>query len=448
MHNPMKRLRHNLWIPALAALALLPAICRAQAELPVVRAVLFSSPTCSHCAHVRENVLPELAARYGPQLQVAIVSTATPNGQELFLSACMKHGLLKMSVPLLVVGNSALVGSADIPDKFPGLIDRHLAGGGVDWPAIPGLRTMIASAAPPAASATPAVSRPPAAPPAAGERSAPPAAAPAKTTASAPPEGTPVPTTPAAPAISPPVPPTTSALTARPEPPAPAADAADAANAGPGAPGAPASGILDLTGGERKPGVLEKILRDPYGNSLAILLLVAMIVVLAASPKIAGRAGSGKGDLRRPRLDAFVPLLVLGGLVVAGYLSHVELGEVEAVCGPVGDCNTVQQSSYAKMFGILPIGVLGLGGFLAILAAWALRRFGPARISLRAAVALLAMTAFGVLFSIYLTFLEPFVIGATCLWCLSSATIMTLLFLLTLGPGVGAWKELRKGPGA
>ena len=34
-------------------------------------------------------------------------------------------------------------------------------------------------------------------------------------------------------------------------------------------------------------------------------------------------------------------------------------------------------------------------------------------------------------FSIYLTFLEPFVIGATCLWCLSSAVIMTLLYLLT-----------------
>ena len=55
------------------------------------------------------------------------------------------------------------------------------------------------------------------------------------------------------------------------------------------------------------------------------------------------------------------------------------------------------------------------------------------------------MAGIGVLFSIYLTFLEPFVIGATCLWCLSSATIMTLLFLLTLGPGVGAWKKLRKG---
>jgi uncharacterized membrane protein len=41
------------------------------------------------------------------------------------------------------------------------------------------------------------------------------------------------------------------------------------------------------------------------------------------------------------------------------------------------------------------------------------------------------MVAGGVLFSIYLTFLEPFVIGATCAWCLSSAVIMTLLLLTT-----------------
>jgi uncharacterized membrane protein len=196
------------------------------------------------------------------------------------------------------------------------------------------------------------------------------------------------------------------------------------------------------------PGVLEKILRDPYGNGLSILLLLAMTAVVLASPKIARRARAAHGEIRRPRLDALVPLLVVAGFVVAGYLSIVEVREVEAGCGPVGDCNTVQQSSYAKLFGILPIGVLGLGGFLAILTAWALRRWGPSRISLRAAAALLALTAFGVLFSIYLTFLEPFVIGATCLWCLSSAAIMTLLFLLTLGPGAGAWKELGKSPGA
>jgi uncharacterized membrane protein len=41
------------------------------------------------------------------------------------------------------------------------------------------------------------------------------------------------------------------------------------------------------------------------------------------------------------------------------------------------------------------------------------------------------MCIFGVLFSIYLTFLEPFVIGATCMWCISSAVLMIILLLIS-----------------
>jgi len=52
------------------------------------------------------------------------------------------------------------------------------------------------------------------------------------------------------------------------------------------------------------------------------------------------------------------------------------------------------------------------------------------------------MTLFGVLFSIYLTFLEPFVIGATCMWCLSSAVIMTGLLWLAVNPGKAAIQDL------
>jgi uncharacterized membrane protein len=47
---------------------------------------------------------------------------------------------------------------------------------------------------------------------------------------------------------------------------------------------------------------------------------------------------------------------------------------------------------------------------------------------------MLGLAAIGVMFSIYLTFLEPFVIGATCAWCLASAIIITALFWLSLPP--------------
>jgi uncharacterized membrane protein len=113
--------------------------------------------------------------------------------------------------------------------------------------------------------------------------------------------------------------------------------------------------------------------------------------------------------------------------------------EVEAICGPVGDCNTVQQSEYARVFGVLPIGVMGVVGYVMILLAWVFRHLADKRLAAYATLALLGMTTFGLLFSIYLTFLEPFIIGATCAWCLTSAIIMTALFWLNLAPGKAAF---------
>jgi uncharacterized membrane protein len=167
-----------------------------------------------------------------------------------------------------------------------------------------------------------------------------------------------------------------------------------------------------------------------------------MLLTLLVSPRILRKSGVPVNAVKAPRHDWLTPIFTLAGLGVAAYLSHVELLEVEAVCGPVGDCNTVQQSEYARLLGVLPIGVLGFLGFLAILTAWTMRRWGSGRISLGATVGLLGMTAFGTLFSVYLTFLEPFVIGATCLWCLSSAVIMTTLYALALKPGRQAWSAL------
>ena len=51
---------------------------------------------------------------------------------------------------------------------------------------------------------------------------------------------------------------------------------------------------------------------------------------------------------------------------------------------------------------------------------------------LLAALGLLALALVGVLFSIYLTLLELFVIHAVCMWCLSSALIATLILLVAV----------------
>ena len=129
--------------------------------------------------------------------------------------------------------------------------------------------------------------------------------------------------------------------------------------------------------------------------------------------------------------DWLVPVLSLIGIGIAGYLAYVEFNQVEAVCGPVGNCNAVQQSEYATLFGILPVGVLGVMGYLVIIILWLAKLLDLPEWNRLINLAMFGATLFGILFSIYLTFLEPFVIGATCMWCLSSAVIMTLLFVIS-----------------
>jgi uncharacterized membrane protein len=128
---------------------------------------------------------------------------------------------------------------------------------------------------------------------------------------------------------------------------------------------------VTIGAGTEPPSFVDRVLADPRGNGLAILVLAGMVAVVVrswAAPRRPSRA------TRANRLDWLTPLLAVAGLGVASYLAHVEVREIEAVCGPVGDCNTVQQSDYARLFGLVPIGVLGVLGFASILVAWGVGR--------------------------------------------------------------------------
>lgn len=184
----------------------------------------------------------------------------------------------------------------------------------------------------------------------------------------------------------------------------------------------------------------EAFMRDTVGSSLAVVVLAGMAsVVTLAGVRLAKKsAPSG-----RQRFGWIVGVLCLMGLAVAGYLAYVEITETDAVCGPVGDCNTVQQSEYARLFGVIPVGFLGIVGYAAMLIAWYAAERGSGRWSEWGAAALLGMALGATLFSIYLTILEPFVIGATCAWCLSSAVIAALILWRSVDPGLLAWSRLR-----
>lgn len=161
------------------------------------------------------------------------------------------------------------------------------------------------------------------------------------------------------------------------------------------------------------------------GSIPAFLTLAGMVLALAFVAVMPALVRSGK--VQPPEagwVAAVIPALAAAGIVVAGYLAYVETQAVAPICGPVGDCATVQTSAYSKVLGV-PVGIIGIIGYAAILAAWFAGRNGNAA----ARTLLLGMTVIGVVYSIYLTWLELFVIHAVCMWCISSAVIMTLLLL-------------------
>jgi uncharacterized membrane protein len=323
----------------------LPSNVSAQTQTAVVRAVLFYSPTCEHCEKVIQQDLPPLVQKYGGQLEIKTVDVTQDKGLAVFRTALKKFGLQRSLVPMLVVGNVALIGSDDIPAKFPGLIETYLAEGGTDWPDIPGLAELIDA-----------------------------------------PQPTPAPL--------------------------------------------PES-ILKKA--------LANVARDPAGNALALFVLAGMLAALV---------GAGAWFILMPgaplkgAANWAIPILCIIGMGVAGYLAYIETTATAAVCGPVGNCNAVQKSEYTKLFGLLPIGSVGLIGYILILAEWALASRGSPRLAHWATLILLGLTVAGTLYSIYLTFLEPFVIGATCIWCLTSAVVMTLLMLCAVKPGKLAFMQI------
>ena len=168
--------------------------------------------------------------------------------------------------------------------------------------------------------------------------------------------------------------------------------------------------------------VTERLIMDPVGNTLSIIALMSMLGVVALTVyrlnKQATIPVSGWW---------VIPLLAIVGLGIMVYLSAIPETEI---CYANGACQIIQQSEYGEILGI-PVGLWGVVGYLAILATWSASLLGSYRLSQVVPWTLLALTLLGVLFSLYFTFLEPFVIGATCPLCLTSAILMTILFWLS-----------------
>jgi uncharacterized membrane protein len=167
---------------------------------------------------------------------------------------------------------------------------------------------------------------------------------------------------------------------------------------------------------------------DRVGNALGVVVLVGMIVALIHALM---RLGRRDGQRERAATALALMLTLAAGLGISAYTSYTALADVAPVCGPAGGCGAVQDSEHSKLFGI-PMGVVGLVGYGLILLSWLVaRRFSPNGGGWYWLPWGLALC--GVLFSIRLTALGPFVIGATCLWCLGSAVSITITLWLLSG---------------
>lgn len=131
-------------------------------------------------------------------------------------------------------------------------------------------------------------------------------------------------------------------------------------------------------------------------------------------------------------------LVALVGVFVAAYLALYKLGVIGTLACGTGSCETVQLSKWATFLG-LPVAVWGVAFYVVVfaLAMAALQdRFAESR---PLALTLLLVTGWGVLFSAWLTYLELGVIHAVCRYCVVSAVIATVLFVLALLD----WRALR-----
>lgn len=123
--------------------------------------------------------------------------------------------------------------------------------------------------------------------------------------------------------------------------------------------------------------------------------------------------------------------LALVGVFVSTYLTLYKLGYIGTLNCAIGSCETVNTSRWATFFG-MPVAAWGLGFYLVALTVAFMsvqERYADSR---KMAVALAVLTGWGTVFSGWLTYLELFVIHAICIWCVTSACIVLLMFLVSL----------------
>ena len=137
-----------------------------------------------------------------------------------------------------------------------------------------------------------------------------------------------------------------------------------------------------------------------------------------------------------------VAVLALCGILVSTYLLLYKLGVLGSlVCGAANECERVQASPYAEFLG-LPVAAYGVGGYVVLLGI-ALYGLDASRVGSAAPTRWLAgLSAVGLAFSLYLLYLEIFVIHSICRWC----SVSGVLILAICAVSVAALRRASRAP--
>ena len=130
------------------------------------------------------------------------------------------------------------------------------------------------------------------------------------------------------------------------------------------------------------------------------------------------------------RLRQMTIALAVLGLLVATYMTIYKLTDNDAMCIGSGGCSVVNASRYSEVNGI-PVALLGVGGYAAILALLFLER-RPGFFQENGTMILFGISLVGFLFTLYLIFVEIVLIKAYCPFCLTSQAVMTIIFILSV----------------
>lgn len=126
-----------------------------------------------------------------------------------------------------------------------------------------------------------------------------------------------------------------------------------------------------------------------------------------------------------------IMLLGIFGFGLALFIRHKKAGREKMVCYIGQDCDAVVHSEYSRFLG-MPIEIVGMLYYALVAVSYFIFLVTPDIAAMPAVFWVLALTTAAFLFSLYLTFIQGFVLREWCEWCLVSAFLCSVIFVLAL----------------